>query len=137
LEYEMLSKIVKRLRERFRVHAVILFGSRARGDFKPWSDYDILVIADFREKYLDRIGVILEVLSDVELNIEPHLYTLEEVKDMLRKGSPMMVDALSEGKVLYGDREFEEVRALYEDLVRRGLRRTETSIIVPSLDESP
>jgi len=31
LEYEMLSKIVKRLQERFRVHAVILFGSRARG----------------------------------------------------------------------------------------------------------
>jgi predicted nucleotidyltransferase len=106
LEYEMLSKIVKRLQERFRVHAVILFGSRARGDFKPWSDYDILVIADFKEKYLDRIGVILEALSDVELNIEPHPYTLEEVKDMLRKGSPMMVDALSEGRVLYGDRGF-------------------------------
>ncbi len=32
---------------------------------------------------------------------------------------------------------FEEVRTLYEDLVRGGLRRTETSIIIPPLDESP
>jgi len=131
-EYEELSKAVERIRGRFRVYSVILFGSRAREDYKPWSDYDILIVGDFKERYLDRIKMILEVLDDVKLPIEPHPYTLAEAREMLRKGNPTIVDALSEGIVLYEVEEFKELRTIYEDLVRRGLRRSETSIIMPS-----
>lgn len=42
-------KIVELLKKKYNLVAVILFGSRARGDFKPWSDYDLLIIADFTE----------------------------------------------------------------------------------------
>ncbi|MEM2261239.1 MAG: nucleotidyltransferase domain-containing protein, partial [Ignisphaera sp.] len=68
-----------------KVYAIILTGSRARGNYKPWSDYDILIIAEFREKHLDRITKILELLKDIELNIEPHPYTIEEATEMLKK----------------------------------------------------
>ena len=80
---------------------VILFGSRSRGDWGSWSGYDLLIIAEFSEKYLDRVKSILECLKDVRLPIEPHPYTLSEALDMLRRGNPAVVDALEEGRVLY------------------------------------
>ncbi len=96
-----LYRVVEALKSKFRVKAVILFGSRARGDWIPWSDYDLLIIGDFREKYLDRIKNILDALADVTLPIEPHPYTLNEAVNMLRKGNPLIIDALEEGIILY------------------------------------
>ena len=66
-----LEEAVDRLRSRYRLHAVVLFGSRARGDWGPWSDYDLLVVADFDAPYLERIGEIMELLEGLG-PIEPH-----------------------------------------------------------------
>jgi predicted nucleotidyltransferase len=122
------EKLVSQLRG---VKAVILFGSRARGDWGPWSDVDLLVIADFEERYLDRLSRILELLSDVKLPIEPHPYTLEEAAAMLRKGNPLLVDALEEGVVLFSTSELEELRGLLDEMKKRGMKRTSTSIVLP------
>ncbi|MEM1668478.1 MAG: nucleotidyltransferase domain-containing protein [Thermofilaceae archaeon] len=123
--------MVEKITSVLKVDAIVLFGSRARGDYKPWSDYDILVLADFEEKYLDRIGRIFEITKDLTLNIEPHPYTLEEAIEMLKKGNPIIVDALSEGVVLYASERFSRLVEVYRELVKRGLRKTETSVIVP------
>jgi len=128
---EELQEVVERLKQVLRVRAVILFGSRARGDWGPWSDYDLLIVADFDEPYLERIKRVLDILADVKLPIEPHPYTLEEAMNMLQRGNPLIVDALEEGIVLYREPEFEKIEKLYRELKRRGLRRTETSIVVP------
>ncbi|MEM1921304.1 MAG: nucleotidyltransferase domain-containing protein [Desulfurococcaceae archaeon] len=130
-DYEELIKVVEKILSSFKTYAVILFGSRARGDYKPWSDYDILIIADFRDKYLDRIGNILELIDNTNLTIEPHPYTLKEAIEMLKKGNPIIVDAISEGIILYSREEFKELLKLYEELLRKGLKRSETSIIIP------
>ena len=50
-----LREYVERVSQKVRLHAAILFGSRARGDHGPWSDYDLLLIGDFKEPYLDRL----------------------------------------------------------------------------------
>jgi len=131
VDNELLKKVVKCLVRKLNVKAIILFGSRARGDWGPWSDYDLLIIADFGEKYLDRIKTILEILSDIPLNVEPHPYTLKETLEMLRRGNPLIVDALEEGKVLYRTSDLKKLVELYKELKRRGLSRTETSIILP------
>ncbi|MCS7098453.1 MAG: nucleotidyltransferase domain-containing protein [Candidatus Methanomethyliaceae archaeon] len=131
LENEELLKAVERILKNFNTKAIILFGSRARGDYKPWSDYDILIIAEFNEKYLDRIAKIFELLNDINIPIEPHPYTINEAIEMLKRGNPIIVNALSEGLMLHIKEEFKELLRLYEELVRRGLRRTEVSIIVP------
>jgi predicted nucleotidyltransferase len=44
-----------------RVRDIILFGSRARGDNKEYSDYDMLLIVDKRDKILRDIVVDIEV----------------------------------------------------------------------------
>ncbi|MEM3392005.1 MAG: nucleotidyltransferase domain-containing protein [Candidatus Bathyarchaeia archaeon] len=131
LEYKKLIEAVEKIKSGYKVVAAILFGSRARGDFKPWSDYDLLVIADFKERYLDRITNLLEVISDVKLNIELHPYTLDEAVEMLRKGNLTLVDALSEGVILYQNEDFNILRSTYKELVKRGLKKTNTTVIVP------
>jgi len=129
---KLLEEVVERLRREFNVKAVVLFGSRARGDWKPWSDFDLLVIADFAEKYLDRVGRVLEAVGDVPLEVEPHPYTLEEAISMLKRGNPLIVSALEEGRVLYATDEYRRLLDAYEELKRRGLRRTETTVVVPN-----
>lgn len=114
---------------------VVLFGSRSRGDWKPWGDYDLLVIAEFEEKYLDRISKLLDLLSDVSIPIEPHPYTLKEAMRMLERGNPTIVDALEEGEILYSTPELEDLIERYKEMKRKGLRRSRTSIILPSMDE--
>ena len=126
-----LNLVVERLRNKYNLHAVILFGSRARGDWGPWSDYDILVIADFESPYLKRIGELLELVSDISLPIEFHPYTLNEAVELLRRGCPTIIDALEEGRVLFATQKLKEIINMYEDMKRRGLRRTNTTIILP------
>ena len=118
LSLDRLKVAVEKLREHYDVHAVILFGSRARGDHKPWSDYDLL-IANFTERYLDRIGRLLEIL-DLGINIELHPYTLNEALEMLKRGSPTILDALSEGIILFESKKFEVVKKAYVELLKKG-----------------
>ena len=127
-----LKEVIKRLQKKYRPHAILLFGSRARGDWGPWSDYDLLIIADFKEKYLDRIDDILKLLKDIRLPIEPHPYTLKEALEMLRKGNPTIVDALEEGILLFKGNGYKLLWETYNQLKKRGLRRTRTSIKLPN-----
>lgn len=128
---DILSDVVRLLRDNLPLIAVILFGSRARGDWVPWSDYDLLIVADFQEKYLDRIGKILNILGKIKIPIEPHPYTLEEAISMLRNGNPIIVDAIEEGKILYTTRRLKRLYEEYQKLKRNGLARTHTTIIIP------
>ncbi len=123
-----LQEVVSRLLRRYRVHAVILFGSRARGDWGPWSDIDLLVIADFDKPYLDRLAELLDLVADISEPLEFHPYTLDEALTMLRKLNPLIIDALWEGKVLYSDEKFKILQEEFQKLLKRGLKRSNTTI---------
>jgi len=128
---EELKAVVDVLRKKFDPCAIILFGSRARGDHVPWSDYDVLIIADFKLSYLDRIGKILESLGRLKPFIEPHPYTLNEALNMLKKGNATIFDALDEGIILHEDGRCTKLRELFVELKEKGMRRTRTTIIIP------
>lgn len=75
-----LAKIVYHLKEKYACHTIILYGSRARGDDTPASDYDIIAIRDKGEMERD-----CRKFEDVFLDI--FIYSLEEIKqssDFLR-----------------------------------------------------
>ncbi len=47
---EKIREIILEVAERYgiKVDRIILFGSRARGDFKDYSDWDILIVTEMR-----------------------------------------------------------------------------------------
>ena len=94
-----LDEFVARVRARWNTHAVILYGSRARGDWKPWSDWDVLVVADFREPFLERLRNLMAMSCP---GVEPLGYTPAELVEGLRNLNPAVISALVEGIVLYG-----------------------------------
>lgn len=82
------------------MHKVIVFGSFARGDISEASDIDLLVVADFKEEFLDRIGTLLE-LNRFSLPLEPLGYTPEEFAKMISEENPFILEVLKNGKVIF------------------------------------
>lgn len=104
---------------------IILHGSVARGTFAPGSDLDVLVIGqDLPHRFLERIQVLLQ-LNDTHAPIEPLGYTTDEFVDMLQKRHVTALDALFFGIALYGGAYSRKVREMFDQMVERGLRRTE------------
>lgn len=79
---------------------VILFGSFATGDINEGSDVDIVVVADFKEDFLDRIRTLID-LNIFKIPIEPVGYTPEEINQMKNRKNPFIMEVLEKGKVLY------------------------------------
>jgi len=110
-------------------NAVILFGSYARREEMPWSDYDLLIIGDFDTPYLERLRILMDELEGIPIPIEPHPYTLKEALRMLERGHPTIVDSIEEGVPLLTSEKYGILIERYRELKSRGkLRRTSTTI---------
>ena len=79
----------------------MLFGSFAKKEINEGSDIDILVVADFKESFLDRIKTLLD-LNTFHLPIEPVGYTPQEFKEMFKKKNSFLLEVLRHGRVVYG-----------------------------------
>ena len=90
------EEVVKRLNPA----KVILFGSFARGYINEGSDVDLIVIADWKENFLDRIKLLLDINS-FNLPLEPVGYTSKEFENAIEDKSPFILNLLEEGKIIY------------------------------------
>jgi len=119
---EELRQVIEMLVNKYEVYGVVLFGSRVRGDYKPWSDYDLLIIGSFDKPYPERLEEVMEVLSSTRLHVEPHPYTLGEVSAMLQRMAKRVtrqriVSALREGVILYKtEKLMEMIKKLIEEV---------------------
>jgi len=97
--FEGLERYKERVVDAFNPRKIILFGSFARGDFNEGSDIDLIVISDWKEKFLDRIKVLMDMNEN--LPIEPVGYREEEFEMMAENGNPFILEVLKEGVVIY------------------------------------
>jgi predicted nucleotidyltransferase len=101
------NKIVKRfinlIIKKFNLKKIIIFGSFARGDYHKGSDLDLIIIGEFKERFIDRIGKIVE-LNNSDLEIDAMVYTEEEFQKMIKERRPFIEQALEEGIVVYEKR---------------------------------
>jgi predicted nucleotidyltransferase len=96
-----LEEYVGALVEELNPHLVILFGSFARGeDINEGSDIDLLVVADFQEDFLGRIGRMMR-MNRFKIPVEPVGYTPEEFMEMIEKRNPFILDVLERGRIIY------------------------------------
>ena len=97
----LLSETVRRIAERMNPRQVVLFGSRARGEAGPESDFDLLVIADSPEPRYRRSAPLYSLLADLPVEIEVVVYTPEEVEEWRGVRQSFVATALREGVVVY------------------------------------
>ncbi len=102
------NKIVKRfinlIIKKFNLKKIIIFGSFARGDYHKGSDLDLIIVGEFKERFIDRIGEIIE-LNESDLEIEAMVYTEEEFQKMIQERRPFIEQVLEEGIVVYEKRD--------------------------------
>ncbi|MEM0027368.1 MAG: nucleotidyltransferase domain-containing protein [Ignisphaera sp.] len=122
-----LKSLVESYRNRFSLKLVVLFGSRARGNYTDESDIDILVVADNLPKDPREA---FSMLRDARYpSVNPIGFNTEVFLKKLRSGSTFLLEILDEGAVLYADKEFYTmVMKIYEDVRRRYVRRGKTWI---------
>jgi predicted nucleotidyltransferase len=97
---EIISKI---LVSKGFTYEIILFGSRARGSFSKYSDYDILVIIsktiDRKEK-MELFSILLDELVKNGIDADIIIRSKEEVNYYKNKVGSVVRNALKEGIVL-------------------------------------
>lgn len=98
---DMLDEIVRRIVQTAKPKKVILFGSRARGETRPDSDFDLLVIAESTEPRYRRSAPLYGALSDILLPMDIIVFSPEEVKEWSEVPQAFVTTAIREGKVLY------------------------------------
>ncbi|MEK6286169.1 MAG: nucleotidyltransferase domain-containing protein [Acidobacteriota bacterium] len=100
----VLQEMVRRLVEAIDPDRIILFGSRARGDAKPDSDVDLLVIKDSSEPPHKRSISAYRALGGLSTPIDILWRTPEEVEEWAGVRNYVTTRAIREGRVLYEKR---------------------------------
>ena len=80
--------------------SIILYGSRARGDFREDSDIDILVLLDQEKITFEDQKRIAYPIYDIELDIEIHISPMifsKKLWDSKFKATPFHNNVTSEG----------------------------------------
>ena len=98
---QLLAQIVERILRTASPQRILLFGSRARGDCHPDSDYDLLVIQDSDQPRYRRSGPLYAALATLPVEVEIMVYTPAEVHDWSAVPEAFVTTAIREGKLLY------------------------------------
>ncbi len=98
---ECLSEAVRRIARQFDPLRIILFGSWARGDARPDSDLDLLVVLPHVENKRQTAIRIGNALSDLPTSKDIVVTTPEEIAARGNVVGDVLRPALREGKVVY------------------------------------
>lgn len=123
-----LQPVVEHLRGQLgaRLRAVVLFGSRARGDARLDSDIDLLVVADgLPRDPISRITGLRRSLAGIETALPGSLsLVLRTPSEVEANLTPLLLDVCAEGICLFGDAYFQPLRTLaLRALDQSGLQR--------------
>ncbi|NMC07566.1 MAG: nucleotidyltransferase domain-containing protein [Candidatus Lokiarchaeota archaeon] len=127
---DLFGEMIATLRMRIELKAVILFGSRAKGTAREHSDYDIVIIGEFKENYIKRMEWVITIAPFVPLDL--FCYTPAEFEAMFKAFKLTQIDAIGEGVVLFGDEWVQPYKERHAVLVEQGMRKSDFVLIPPT-----
>jgi len=101
----LVERAVDAIVRAYRPQRIIVFGSFARGDTHELSDLDVIVVKETEERFFDRIGRVRDACEDIDIDVQPLVYTPQEFRLMLEQGNAFLETALKEGTVAYEEPE--------------------------------
>ena len=127
---EFFADMIQKIQEQIELHAVILFGSRAKGTDNFYIDFDLVIIGDFKIPYIDRIKLILKYTPPVPVDL--FCYTPKEFNKMFHSYHLTAIDAIGEGIILFGDEFVRPYKEQYDIFIKKGMRKTDCVLIPPT-----
>lgn len=97
---DKLSIILERLRT-YRPEKVIVFGSVARNEADPSSDIDLVVIRPTKERFIQRLVRLAQLIGPDLGKIDIFVYTPAEFETMKQQHNHFIERVLQEGRVIY------------------------------------
>ena len=98
---QLIQSMVRRLVREFAPEQVILFGSRARGDARPDSDVDLLIVTPVTGSKREKEIAMRVALHHIAVPKDIIVVTPEEMERKRNIVGTVVYPALREGKVLY------------------------------------
>ncbi|MDO8582504.1 MAG: nucleotidyltransferase domain-containing protein [bacterium] len=92
----LLESAVQIIRDGYKPEKIILFGSRARGDYRTDSDYDFIILKKTDERFVQRS----QSIPDLPMRTDCFVYTPEEFATM-KDSNPFIIEALKNSITLY------------------------------------
>ncbi|MEW6402563.1 MAG: nucleotidyltransferase domain-containing protein [Chloroflexota bacterium] len=95
-----IDQVVRQIVEKFKPQKIILFGSYARGNPRPESDVDMLVVMDTPLKDVQQA---IQICQQIEyrFGLDLIVHSPKYLAARLKMGDWFLRDVLKEGKVLY------------------------------------
>ncbi len=95
-----LRRCVRVLVEQYKPLKILLFGSLAEGSPNEYSDIDLVVIKETSDRFLDRIGEVLQLLCPRE-PLDVLVYTPAEFEEMVQTRPFFRDEIVAKAKTLY------------------------------------
>ena len=96
-----LKKMIGRAVRDKPVYRVILFGSRAQTEEDPYSDTDLLLVAETSRPFPERFKNFWELIYQIPPPVELLIYTPREFERLQAEGNPFIETVLKQGVVVY------------------------------------
>lgn len=101
VDEQLLRHITDRIVQHFHPHRIVLFGSHARGDARPDSDVDLLVVMDSDKSFHQRGYEVGMLFADRDWPMDLIVLTPDEMRREREFLGGVVRTAEREGKILY------------------------------------